>query len=55
MSLGWAAGSLLVPASQLAAVLAILGRRDAFYDEAAGTAVVPRSAAVSAGPPRPCP
>ena len=56
MSLGWAAGSILVPASQLAAVLAILGRRDAFYDEAAGTAVVPRSAAVSAGPaPAPAP
>ena len=49
LSLGWAAGSILIPASQLAAVLAILGRRDAFYDEAAGTAVVPRSA-VSAGP-----
>ena len=56
MSLGWAAGSILVPASQIAAVLAILGHRDAFYDEAAWTAVVPRPAAVSAVPaPAPAP
>ncbi len=48
MSLSWAAGSILIPASQLAAVMAVLGRRDAFYDEAVGTAVVPRSAAASA-------
>ncbi len=48
LALSWAAASLLVPASQLAAVLAILGRRDAFYDETAGTAVVLRSATTPA-------
>ena len=50
MSLSWMAASVLVPASQLAAVLAIVGRHDAFYDEAAGTAVVRRSVAALPGP-----